>query len=255
MYNPYIFRNFSPGEIVPEIKSFLKSNPEGVDLIKDIVSKPEDEQTIISDISIEHPEVPIQEPIVASIVDTVISKSPITSNNFKSKMMSTYEKILKEKGISKDYAKYLVAQDALESNWGNSSLSDVNNFGGIKATGNSPYIEKWTTEYIDGKNKKVLAKFRKFDNLEDYARYKVNLLNNKRYMAFSGDKEDFFNKVKRGGYATDRDYVSKLNRILNSMKNGGDINSDILKNDKPHNISTKSLKLGGLIPSINDLIK
>lgn len=73
---------------------------------------------------------------------TSVQKSPITSNNFKSKMMSTYEKILKEKGISKDYAKYLVAQDALESNWGKSSLSDVNNFGGIKAAGNSPYVEK-----------------------------------------------------------------------------------------------------------------
>lgn len=142
MYNPYIFRNFSPGEIVPEIKSFFKSNHEGVDLIKDIVSKPEDEQTIIPDISIEQPEVPIQEPIVVPIVEPVVSKSPITSNNFKSKMLSTYEKILKEKGISKDYAKYLVAQDALESNWGKSSLSDVNNFGGIKATGNSPYVEK-----------------------------------------------------------------------------------------------------------------
>ena len=142
MYNPYIFRNFSPGEIVPEIKSFFKSNPEGVDLIKDIVSKPEDEQTIIPDISIENTEVSIPEPIVAPIDVPIVSKSPITSNNFKSKMMSTYEKILKEKGINKDYAKYLVAQDALESNWGKSSLSDVNNFGGIKATGNSPYVEK-----------------------------------------------------------------------------------------------------------------
>ena len=142
MYNPYIFRNFSPGEIVPEIKSFLKSTPEGVDLIKDIVSKPEDEQTIIPDISIDNPEVSISESILTPIVESATSKSPITYNNFKSKMMSTYEKILKEKGISKDYAKYLVAQDALESNWGKSSLSDVNNFGGIKATGNSPYIEK-----------------------------------------------------------------------------------------------------------------
>lgn len=116
MYNPYIFRNFSPGEIVPEIKSFFKSNHEGVDLIKDIVSKPEDEQTIIPDISIEDTEVSVPEPVVAPIVESVDLKSLITYNNFKSKMMSTYEKILKEKGINKDYAKYLVAQDALESN-------------------------------------------------------------------------------------------------------------------------------------------
>lgn len=74
-------------------------------------------------------------------------------------------------------------------------------------------------------------------------------------MAFSGNKEDFFDKVKRGGYATDKDYVSKLNRMLTSMKNGGTVNSDVLKNDKQYDIGTKSLKLGGLIPSIDDLIK
>ena len=100
-------------------------------------------------------------------------------------------------------------------------MSEVNNFGGIKAVGNSPYVEKWTTEHINGKKEKVKAKFRKFDNLEDYARYKVNLLNNKRYMAFNGNKEGFFDRVKRGGYATDVDYVNKLNRVLASMKRGG----------------------------------
>ena len=71
-------------------------------------------------------------------------------------------------------------------------------------------------------------------------------------MAFSGDKEDFFDNVKRGGYATDKDYVSKLNRVLASIKNGGTVNSDVLKT---YDRGTKSLKLGGLIPSIEDLIK
>lgn len=74
-------------------------------------------------------------------------------------------------------------------------------------------------------------------------------------MAFSGDKEDFFDKVKRGGYATDKDYVSKLNRMLASIKNGGTVNSDVLKDDKQYDRGTKFLKLGGLIPSIDDLIK
>lgn len=85
-------------------------------------------------------------------------------------------------------------------------------------------------------------------------------------MAFSGDKEDFFDKVKRGGYATDKDYVSKLNRVLASVKNGGTIDRDVLKNvsskymkldqnDKSYDRSIKYSKLGGLIPSIDDLIK
>ena len=85
-------------------------------------------------------------------------------------------------------------------------------------------------------------------------------------MAFNGDSIDFFDRIKRGGYATDKDYVSKLNRVLASIKTGGTVNRDVLKNensqdvrldhnDKPYDKSIKSSKLGGLIPSIYDLIK
>ena len=107
MYNPYIFRNYSPGEEVPEINSFFKSTPEGVDLIKDIVSKPEEEQAVVPDIVIEEPD---SKPPVKN------EKPPINSSNFKSKMMDTYKKVLKDMGLDGDYARYLVAQDALESN-------------------------------------------------------------------------------------------------------------------------------------------
>ena len=132
----YFFRDEIP------VSNYLNDFYEISIPIKEL-SKKEDIDAYIDSIK-EKPEVATQEYTVAinNESSTPVQKSPITSKNFKSKLLSTYEKILKEKGINKDYAKYLVAQDALESNWGKSSLSDVNNFGGIKATGNSPYVEK-----------------------------------------------------------------------------------------------------------------
>lgn len=46
-------------------------------------------------------------------------------------MKPIYESILTSKGIDKSYADYLVAQAALESNWGKSQ-SGKNNLSGIK---------------------------------------------------------------------------------------------------------------------------
>ena len=75
------------------------------------------------------------------------------------------------------------------------------------------------------------AKFRKFNSLDDYANYKINLLNGKRYQAFAGDPSQFYDRVKAGGYATDPNYVEKLTKIYNnpifSAKQGGNIPSRI----------------------------
>ena len=60
--------------------------------------------------------------------------------DFVKDMTEAYTKVLTAKGISTDYAKMLVAQDALESNWGKSSLSKDFNFGGIKAVKGTPSI-------------------------------------------------------------------------------------------------------------------
>ena len=147
-------------------------------------------------------------------------------------MTAAYTKALTAKGISADYAKMLVAQDALESNWGKSSLSKDFNFGGIKAVEGTPFVEKETKEHDSEKGMYTTkAKFRKFNSLDDYANYKINLLNGKRYQAFIGDPSQFYNRVKAGGYATDPNYVEKLTKIYNnpifSAKQGGNIPSRI----------------------------
>ena len=82
--------------------------------------------------------------------------------DFVKDMTAAYTKALAARGISTDYAKMLVAQDALESNWGKSSLAKSFNFGGIKAVKGSPFVEKETKEYSSKRGMyKTKSKFRK----------------------------------------------------------------------------------------------
>lgn len=138
--------------------------------------------------------------------------------DFKNTMLNVYTKILNENGIDTSFAKSLVAQDALESNWGKSA-GGVNNFGGIKGKGT---ISR-TREVINGKDVYINDSFRDFSSLEEYARYKVNLLNNNRYRAFDGDVSDFSRRVASGGYATDPRYREILDKVIKSVKKGGKV--------------------------------
>ena len=131
-------------------------------------------------------------------------------------MLPIYAKILSQMGLNTAYAKMLVAQDGLESAWG-TKPSGKFNFGGIKGTGSI----KRTREVIDGKDVYINDSFRDFASLEDYAKYKISLLNNNRYKAFTGDLSGFADRVSRGGYATDPNYAETLKRVIASAKHGG----------------------------------
>ena len=152
--------------------------------------------------------------------------------DFVKDMTEAYTKALTARGISTDYAKMLVAQDALESNWGKSSLAKDFNFGGIKAVRGTPFVEKETKEYDSKKGMyRTKSRFRKFNSLDDYVNYKIDLLSGKRYQAFTGDPSQFYSRIKAGGYATDPNYVEKLLNIYNSSilsaKQGGNLPSKI----------------------------
>lgn len=138
-----------------------------------------------------------------------------SKNEFKATMLPIYERILSQMGLNTAYAKALVAQDGLESAWG-TKPSGKFNFGGIKGKGSV----KRTREVINGKDVYINDSFRDFDSLEDYAKYKISLLNN-RYKAFTGDISGFADRVFRGGYATDPKYADTLKRVIASAKHGG----------------------------------
>lgn len=176
----------------------------------------------------------------ASQKSTQVKDNPVKSEGkiytskqeFVKDMTAAYTKALAARGISTDYAKMLVAQDAIESNWGKSSLSKAFNFGGVKAVKGAPFVEKETKEYSSkGGMHKIKSKFRKFSSLDDYVNYKISLLSGKRYQAFTGDPSQFYSRVKDGGYATDPNYVAKLTNMYNSpifsAKQGGNIPSRI----------------------------
>ena len=186
---------------------------------------------------------PVQETVQAKPVseqqiytqETTESKNGKIYTNpqdFVKDMTEAYTKALTARGISTDYAKMLVAQDALESNWGKSSLAKDFNFGGIKAVRGTPFVEKETKEYDSKKGMyRTKSKFRKFNSLDDYVNYKIDLLSERRYRAFTGDPSQFYSRVKAGGYATDPNYVEKLINVYNSsilsVKQGGNIPSRI----------------------------
>lgn len=144
------------------------------------------------------------------------SSSFKSKNEFKATMLPIYERILSQMGLNAAYAKALVAQDGLESAWG-TKPSGKFNFGGIKGKGSV----KRTREVINGKDVYINDSFRDFDSLEDYAKYKISLLNNNRYKAFTGDIAGFADRVSKGGYATDPRYADTLKRIIASAKHGG----------------------------------
>lgn len=208
--------------------------------MNDITYRPFIRDSALGDINIQIPnlEIPVYKPRysqpleddteteVQSQVEEIRNPEPIvqettvhkfnSKKDFKDTMLPIYERLLKSKGLNPAFAKSLVAQDGLESAWGSKPAGSYN-FGGIKGKGTT----KRTREVINGKDVYINDQFRNFKSLEDYANFKIDLLNNKRYKAFSGDIKEFANRVHRGGYATDPRYANILNQVIASAKHGG----------------------------------
>ena len=134
-------------------------------------------------------------------------------NDFVQQMTNAYATELQRRGYDPAFAEYIVAQDALESSWGKSQ-SGSNNFGGIKGKGTS----KQTKEWDGSKMISVTDSFRNFNDLKDYINYKIDLVGNNRYNVFDYLPEEYFERIKAGGYATDPNYVSKLNSVLQTVR-------------------------------------
>lgn len=129
-----------------------------------------------------------------------------SEEEFVNKMRKIYSNILAKKGIDQKYVDALVAQDALESNWGKSQSGKFN-FGGVTVSDRLAKSGRvsYTVKRANGDGK--LKKWRNFDSIEDYADYHVRLLNTDKgfsipYHAFDGDNvNDFINRIVNNGYA------------------------------------------------------
>lgn len=125
-----------------------------------------------------------------------------------------------EEARSKIPASITLAQAALESGYGASSI--CNNMFGIKANASytGPYCESTTKEEIGGVIHKIIAKFRAYASPEhSFADHSNFLLSNGRYQTALSKSNpfEFANELQRAGYATDSQYANKLKAIIRSQ--------------------------------------
>lgn len=172
----------------------------------------------------------------SAVLNQLAPESQSTTVNAQSERLSPSDFLKNITGYAKDiaakndlYASVMIAQAALESAWGNSTLAQSPNYNlfGIKGeyNGNSVHVE---TQEDDGSGNyyTITDDFRKYDDydqsLEDYA----SLLtgdddpSNWRYEFYSGTRVSNTSTYQdataylTGRYATDTSYASKLNRII-----------------------------------------
>ncbi|NMV36304.1 flagellar assembly peptidoglycan hydrolase FlgJ [Ralstonia insidiosa] len=123
----------------------------------------------------------------------------------------------------------IAAHAALESGWGSKPLTNArgettHNLFGIKATGNwkGASSASATTEYVDGEAVKTVDRFRAYPSYASAFRdYGTLLRDSPRYAGVHNVGDDaraFARALKRGGYATDPAYESKLVQMAGQVK-------------------------------------
>ena len=180
------------------------------------VEKPvvETTETVVENKPVSQEQPPGEETVQKST--STKSKKYTDRNEFVKDLTEAYTKALKARGIDTAYAKMLVAQDALESGWGKHYAGNYN-FGNIIIPAGS------TESYTEGRDHDaqgniITQKFRNYSSLDEWVNAKIDLLSKNRYQAFTGDSSPsaFYDRIKRGGYAVDKEYVDKMLRVYNS---------------------------------------
>ena len=122
----------------------------------------------------------------------------------------------------------LIAQAALETHWGRNLPRDAsgqssNNLFGIKASADwtGATVTTDTQEYQGGAAGTTSAQFRAYAApAQSFQDYVAVLRGNPRYataLNTGSDVQAFATGLKRGGYATDPDYVNKISAIAHTM--------------------------------------
>ncbi len=124
--------------------------------------------------------------------------------------------------------RHLIAQAALETNWGRSMPQDSagncsNNLFGIKSPGdwNGAAVTSATKEFLGGAVTNTSAQFKAYATpAQSFQDYVALLRNNPRYSSALNTGSDvtaFASGLQRGGYATDPDYASKIAAVANKV--------------------------------------
>jgi flagellar protein FlgJ len=124
--------------------------------------------------------------------------------------------------------KALIAQAALETNWGKSVIEQPDgtssfNLFGIKAGDSSaPSVTKQSLEFRDGTMTPETSRFRSYASLKDCFDDYVRLLKTRGCYADTigrgNDIDGFASALASGGYATDPQYAAKLGSIAHGHR-------------------------------------
>ena len=147
-----------------------------------------------------------------------ISSYPENVQSFLNTIGPVAQQVAQENGI---YASVMIAQAALESGWGNSTLSTQgHNLFGVKWNGTGNYVTMPTQEYYGGQWHTINAKFQSYnsyyDSLTGYAQLiKNNFSNSTRANAATPQIAAANLKYGvYGSYATDPNYANSLDRMI-----------------------------------------
>jgi flagellum-specific peptidoglycan hydrolase FlgJ len=116
-------------------------------------------------------------------------------------------------------ASVTMAQAALETGWGSSSISDAKNLFGIKGNGPAGTVKVPTKEFLNGRMVTIKDYFRKYntwqESIEDHGKF----LQMKRYkpaLKYANNPDRYAQEIHKAGYATDPNYADKLIKIMKS---------------------------------------
>ena len=123
-------------------------------------------------------------------------------------------------------AAFVVGQAALESGWGRQEIRhadgrSAHNLFGIKAGAGwkGDTVDVTTTEYVDGRPRRTVERFRAYGSYAEAFRDWASLMSdNERYapvLRASRSVEGYASGMQRAGYATDPRYGEKLERTIN----------------------------------------
>lgn len=138
---------------------------------------------------------------------------------------------------------FLLAQFAGETDWGKKIIEGTGfNLGNIKASKNwkGGTVKAWD------KIEKSYDPYRVYATAEEFADDYIKLVgNSKRYKSVKGaqDEKTFFSELKKSGYATDKEYVSKNLAMVKSVNNRLDQNQTLKTSKTTNNLPLDSIGL------------
>lgn len=111
-------------------------------------------------------------------------------------------------------ASVTLAQAALETGWGDSTIGNAKNLFGIKGTGPAGSVTVPTQEWSNGGYITINDTFRKYntwqESFDDHAKLLTTASRYANCLNYKNDPDQFARELQKAGYATDPEYASKL---------------------------------------------